>query len=370
MAADWRFLQNVLSAGQAKLASEGALRERWQVLAFDAVPQTLLSQAPESANLSAFKRDKWRTIWSDGEQVKSFDETVLCLSDHLHTLQTEVFSRAKAHRCLEGNLCCRYKMELLKAQPVAGGKSSTLWRPSEPRFFDFCSCKLLSDSEEKQRRVDAEETSRLAVHSIVGKTISIDCLTDEYDIGADQPQGGRVWQTMRLTDHGLKPYRLPKSCLKKADALYDQLSMSDETAGDYGPNYFETKGFLLKPAKEGLAIEFQCDSRIDPCDPTVYRLALEQAAGLDEVQRANYRRFTAEHPDLTDLSQADAVTVAPDQRSVVYSSNRQLFWHNIDGRIVNLGSINDLRGWQWIDTVKMNQAELSWLGSTVHAAAS
>jgi hypothetical protein len=276
----------------------------------------------------------------------------------------------KAHRCREGNLCCRYRVEMLTAQPLAGGNSRVLWRSPESRFLNFCRCESLKDDDARLARVDAEECSTFSIQSIVGKNISIDSLTDEYDIGGSEPHGGRIWRTLRLTEHGLRKCNIPKSLIRKADALYARMQQSDESAQDYDPCYVETEGYLLYPHKGGVAVEFQCDSRFDPCDPTLYRLRLEEPGGLDHTQKSATEAFVSMHAELADWERLDVFTIAPDYRSVLFVMDGQLQWRTIDGNTTNLGAISNLRGFQWIDGSRLNQSELALLSSEEQAIAS
>ncbi len=368
MSVEWQFLRKLLAAANAKETSPLAQRSRWQVLAFDMRQGQRSDQQGTDSQLSKFSRSDWRTVWSDGREIRAFDGLLARFGGQLQRLETQVISKTKAHRCAEGNLCCRYRVDVLVGQSIHGGRPRFLWRSPESRHLDFCQCEALPEAEVRTRRIDAEEASTFSIQSIVDDKISIDAVTDEYDIGRGTPHGGRVWQTLKMTHRGLRNCRAPRRLIAKADAAFAQLSRSDAIAQDYDPNYFESSGYLLIPHKGGVAVDFQCGYHLDPFDTTLYRLRLEHSDEFDQEPVRRKSDFVRRHQALFPWNEIDVFTVAPDGSSMLYSKDSQLFWYQANGETIDLGAVRNFRGWQWIDSSTQPATELQWLLQDLRAA--
>jgi len=372
MSVEWQFLRKLLSVGNTRAAHPVSARSRWQVLAFDMRTEQRTTEEgllePKAAQLSKFSRSEWRTIWSDGQETRSFDGLVSRVGGQLQHLQTQVVTKTKAHRCAEGNLCCRYRVDVLVGQSIHGGRPRFLWRSPESRQLDFCKCLALPEAEASTRKIDAEEASSFSIQSIVGDKISIDTLTDEYDIARGTPHGGRVWQTLKMTQKRWRNCHVSRRLIARADAAFAQIAQRDEIAQDYDPTYFESGGYLLIPHKGGVAVDFQCGYHFDPCDATLYRLRLEEPEEFDRDSTKTKSEFIRRNQNLLPWDEIDVFTVAPDGSSVLYALNSQLFWHRGMGETIALGSVRNFRGWQWIDSTTQSTAELKWLLGDVQSA--
>jgi len=365
MSVEWQFLRRLLAVANTKAPGPLAQRSHWQVLAFDMRQEQRSDREallePTSDQLSKFSRSEWRTIWSDGRDIRAFDGLVARVGGQLQRLQTQVITKTKAHRCAEGNLCCRYRVDVLVGQSIYGGRPRFLWRSPESRHLDFCRCAALPEADAQTRKIDAEEASSFSIQSIVDDKISIDTLTDEYDIGRGTPHGGRVWQTLKMTQRGLRNCRMPRRLLAKADAAFARLAQCDQVAQDYDPSYFESGGYLLIPHKGGIAVDFQCGYHFDPYDTTLYRLRLEDSTEFNQDSVRRKLDFVHRNQTLFPWTEIDVFTVAPDGTSMLYSRDSQLFWYQANGETVALGEVRNFRGWQWIDSTTQSTTELRWL---------
>lgn len=372
MSVEWQFLRKLLAAANAKTTTPLAQRSRWQVLAFDMRQEKRSDEdamlEPSATQLSKFSRSEWRTIWSDGRDTRAFDGLLARVGGQLQRLETQVISKTKAHRCAEGNLCSRYRVDVLVGRSILGGRPRFLWRSPESRHLDFCKCAALPDAEVQKRKIDAEEASTFSIQSIVDDKISIDAVTDEYDIGRGTPHGGRVWQTLTMTHRSLRNCRAPRRLLAKADAAFAQLAKCDVIAQDYDPSYFESSGYLLIPHKGGVAVDFQCGYHLDPFDTTLYRLRLEDSDEFDQEPVRRKSAFVHRNQALFPWNEIDVFTVAPDGSSMLYSKDSQLFWYQPDGETIELGAVRNFRGWQWIDSSNQPATELQWLRQDIQAA--
>lgn len=358
MTTHWHFLSKLMNHERVQ-ARDPEPATGWTVLAFSAVEERLavpFTQEPE--RICGFRKNDWQTIVCNGSDAQRFDGLVSYLGGRLYRLETSVVSKIKAHRCREGRFCCRYRMELLNAKPVSGGKTKCLWRSPESRFLDFCKCSLVPDTDQ---HVDSEECSAFTIKSIVDDTISIDEMTDEFDIASARPHGGRAWKTLKLTNGGLKELRISRQIVQQADKTFAELCAHDTWAQDYDPSYFTNRGFLVMPGKEGLAVDFQCGYRPDPFDGSAYRFRLERPHGLSEPGERARINFKRRHPQLANWDEIDSYTVAPDQSAFVFVSKGHLFWGDVTGKQLTLGPIDKFGGWQWVRTEQLAEPDQRWL---------
>ncbi|MGH9553280.1 MAG: hypothetical protein ACRD3W_28120 [Terriglobales bacterium] len=319
--------------------------------------------------ISIFQRNRWRTIWTDGCSTRYFDALIALSDCRFYELRTKRTSTAKAHRCSEGQVRCRYTVEKLEAVPICGGRNRVIWQSPESRYLDFCRCQSLSEQECIGSKLDSEDSSAFSIQAILEDNISIDSLTDEYNIAASNPHGGRRWHTMRLDGARLRKQRLPRHLIEKADAAFAALASQSESLHDYYPSYFPTDGYLLKPAKTGIAVEFQCDYRLDPFDASLFCLRLENGDGAINSDQSRRSQFREQNSKLLPWDSIDTFTVAPDGASVLYTLSGELFWASAAGSIVSLGPISRLGGWQWVDTGKLAGRDRAWISNPEHALA-
>jgi hypothetical protein len=80
--------------------------------------------------------------------------------------------------------------------------------------------------------------------------------------------------------------------------------------------------------------------------------------------------FVAAHPTLVDWQHLEVFTIAPDGESVLYLQDQQLYWRTTRGKTVEFGPVSDLRGWQWVDSSRLNRNEHHWLAAPSQVAAS
>ena len=73
--------------------------------------------------------------------------------------------------------------------------------------------------------------------------------------------------------------------------------------------------------------------------------------------------FISKNKALIDWNKAKVFTIAPDQSAVVYVSGDKLYWRSVSATQPRLiGTVVDVRGWQWADTNALTDTERKKLG--------
>lgn len=367
MATEWLLLKNFLAlpalitGARLEAALPPVGKARWMALVFEGE-----ADAPkpyvDPPGISRFTKTKWRTISSDGDHLRSYDGLIARLGHHLFKVRTQQITKTKAHLCAEGRIWARYREQYLEAEPIAGGRARPLWRAPDAKFFKFCDCEFVESPLEQQ--VQSEETSELSVQSIINDSISIDAVTDEFNIAATSPHGGRVWQTLKINGNSLKPQKIHHSILRLADLEFMRALKSDRVAIDYDRRYVDCQGFLVLPWRGGVVVEFQCGSRFDPFDRSSYPVRVEQPYGLGDSYSKMCHSFLKEHQSLIDWQKVDFYTVAPDRSVVVFAHGNDLYWKSVTtGEQIPLGTVKQIRGWQWVDKTRLYDKEIAALAA-------
>src|SRR5262249_39887756 len=176
-----------------------------------------------------------------------------------------------------------------------------------------------------------------------------------YAFGRPHPYGNSNWKIYKLSPDGLKPAALkfPSSVKAQIHAGYKRLFY------DLPAEMDQDCGQALSPAGGTAMVEtFYAPER---ANQGVVLVKLPQA--IPPSYESTKNAFVSKNKSLIDWSKVKVFTVAPDQSAVVYVQGDVLYWRSATSdasRIID--KVGDVRGWQWVDSNGLTDAERQKLG--------
>jgi len=273
----------------------------------------------QDAGQYGFASTKWRTLWTNGTSKNFTRGLIFASQDHLYTM-IPVWATTGKKRV--------YSKILLT--PVHGGKTRTIW-----------SNEVDDSTAADPERGGGPTTESIEILSVCGDWFGASIHSSNGVAEHEQ----ETWQTFRVV--GLKALEshelnLPPGVVSGAERKLSALPQSADISGGVT---VDDSQFVIAPHGIGICAEFVASEF-----PTVPTLLYARMAVN------SLKPFSAyiSSPSLVkakfglDQSKFDLLTVAPDQSAVAYVKNRMIYWKKAQKPSVLLGSVEDVRGFQWL----------------------
>jgi hypothetical protein len=298
---------------------------------------------------------KWETTFADDDSQAHLPGLYVA-ADHIFELKIKTVGRTKVNSV--GYKIASTVVELTACQLGTQKSKTLLGAPNEFEGYASEQMDTKGDKNCKDKIIFTYD-GEYRVLSIFGPVISVSQTNSTYCYGSPHPYGGMYWKTYKLTPNGLKPAELPLTPSLKAQIRAGCKKLFDE----YDEKDICDEGQALSPLGGGALTE----TYYSPVRPQegVVQVKLPQAIPASYEETKN--EFVTKNRDLIDWSKAKVFTVAPDQSAVVYQMNDTLYWRSPEGDAsLILGTVKDIRGWQWTDANLLTPIERQKLANAAN----
>jgi hypothetical protein len=297
---------------------------------------------------------KWDTFFAD-DKTQGDLPGLFVASEHIFELKKRKVTRTKKNSVgwkISGEV-----IELDGRQLGTQTFKRVLGAKGWKDFEDYCQEQSDTKGDKDCKNGVVFECSRdYSILSIFGPYISVCDETSTYACGSPHPYGDVGWSAYKLTATGMKDAKIsyPPSVKAKIHAGCKKL-FDDYPDGDI----YDSTQTALSPSGGGAMTE----TYFNPVRPEqgVVLVKLPQAIPASYEKTKN--DFVSKNKSLIDWSKSKVFTVAPDQCAVAYVLGNKLYWRSVSANQPRLiGTVTDVRGWQWTDANKLTDAERQKLG--------